>query len=74
MIEELKQLKRYTDAELMGAVVSSFFTVFVKTKTPDEGPLGGLGQMLPDQMRAIRIRRLTSLAMVQSSRWTQTRM
>ena len=51
VIEELKQLKRYTDAELMGAVVSSFFTVFVKTKTPDEGPLGGLGQMLPDQMR-----------------------
>lgn len=51
VIEELKQLKRYTDAELMGAVVSSFFTVFVKSKTPDEGLFGGFGAGIPDSMR-----------------------
>ena len=51
VIEELKQLKRYTDAELMAAVISGFFTVFVKSKTPDEGFLGGLGAGLPSQMR-----------------------
>lgn len=34
VIETLKQLGRYTDAELMGAVVSSMFTVFVKSNTP----------------------------------------
>lgn len=51
VIEELKQLKRYTDAELMGAVVSSFFTVFVKSKTPDLGFLGGMGQGLPQHER-----------------------
>ena len=31
VIEMIKQLTRYTDAEVMAAVVQSFFTVFVKT-------------------------------------------
>lgn len=39
VIETLKQLGRYTDAELMAAVVSGMFTVFVKSDTP-ETPLG----------------------------------
>lgn len=35
VIEPLKQLDRFTEAELMKAVVSSFFTVFLKTATND---------------------------------------
>lgn len=30
VVEELKQLSRYSEAELMAAVVSAFFTVFIK--------------------------------------------
>jgi len=33
VIESLKQLDRYTEAELMAAVVAGMFTVFVKTET-----------------------------------------
>lgn len=45
VIESLKQLDRYTEAEIMAAVISSMFTVFVKTES-DEGmtpmiPVGG---------------------------------
>ncbi|MCZ5445508.1 phage portal protein, partial [Escherichia coli] len=42
----LKQLGRYTDAELVAAVVSGMFTVFIKTEAPD-GPVGesGIPQM-----------------------------
>lgn len=44
VIECLKQLDRYAEAELMAAVVSAFFTVFIKTE--DDGgagsPVGGV--------------------------------
>jgi lambda family phage portal protein len=41
VIESLKQLERYSNAELMAAVVSAMFTVFVKSDIdPDDG--GGL--------------------------------
>lgn len=39
VIESLKQLGRYSDAELMAAVVSGMLTVFIKSDTPDS-PLG----------------------------------
>lgn len=35
VIEPLKQLGRYTDAELDAAVISSFFTVFIETESGD---------------------------------------
>lgn len=41
VIEALKQLGRYADAELMAAVVSGMFTVFIKSNTPNT-PLGGM--------------------------------
>lgn len=38
VIEALKQLTRYTDAELMAAVISGMYTVFIRTETPTEMP------------------------------------
>lgn len=35
VIQSLKQLGRYTDAELMAAVVGGMFTAFVKTQNPE---------------------------------------
>lgn len=43
VIEHLKQLGRYTEAELMAAVVSGMFTVFIKSET-SQSPLG---EMIP---------------------------
>lgn len=40
VIECLKQITRYTEAELMAAVVQAYFTVFIKTEAPaSENPL-----------------------------------
>jgi lambda family phage portal protein len=41
VIESLKQITRYTEAELMAAVVTAFFTAFIKTEaTTTEIPFG----------------------------------
>lgn len=41
VIEAIKQIGRYTDAELLAAVVSGMFTVFIEREnTSDESPLG----------------------------------
>lgn len=37
VIESLKQLDRYTENELMAAVVSALFTVFIKSESGDSG-------------------------------------
>lgn len=50
VIEQLKQLGRYTDAELMSAVISSMFTVFIKSQSPHDFA-GGLGYALPEEHR-----------------------
>ena len=44
VIEELLQLRRYTESELMGALIQSFFTAWIKTKTdPTEIPINETG-------------------------------
>lgn len=46
VIESLKQISRYTEAELMSAVIGAMFTVFIKSQGPSsELPLGS---MVPD--------------------------
>ncbi|MHA1540035.1 MAG: phage portal protein [Alphaproteobacteria bacterium] len=44
VIESLKQLDKYTEAEIMAAVISSMFTIFVKSEEEE-----GLGAMSPTQ-------------------------
>lgn len=47
VIESLKQLSRYTEAELMAAVVSGMFTVFIESRAEeDDIPLG---EMIPPE-------------------------
>lgn len=43
VIESIKQLTRYSEAEIMAAVINGFFTVFITTeKNPSEMAFGGL--------------------------------
>jgi len=53
VIECLKQLDRYTDAELMAAVVAGMFTVFVKTESgmgmPSWNPADEVGAATDDE-------------------------
>jgi lambda family phage portal protein len=50
VVEQLKQISRYTEAELMAAVVTSFFTVFIKSVS-GEGldPLADIGGSSSDK-------------------------
>lgn len=50
VIEALKQLGRYSEAELMAAVVSGMFTVFIKSNSPQTP----LGQMFDPAMQVDR--------------------
>src|SRR5690606_31547780 len=43
----LKQLTRYTDAELMASIVAGMFTVFVKSETPNVP----LGEVIPPDLQ-----------------------
>lgn len=47
VIESLKQLTRYAEAELMAAVVSGLLTVFIKSEIPQTP----LGESIPDSMK-----------------------
>ena len=52
VIEPLLQLRRYTESELMAAVIESFFTAFVKTEAPtDEMPWNQVEETPPGEMR-----------------------
>lgn len=47
VMEPLRQLQRYTEAEIMAAVVSGMFTVFVQTDSGQGFDLGPDGQPIP---------------------------
>lgn len=49
VIETLKQLTRYTEAELMAAVIAGMFTVFIKSQGPSSDM--PLGEMIPEEQR-----------------------
>lgn len=49
VLEAIKQLGRYTDAEITAAVLSSMFTVFVTSENATEGR--PFGEMLPPDMQ-----------------------
>lgn len=52
VIEPLLQSRRYTESELMAAVVESFFTAFVKTEAdPSENPMSSVGDEISDDDR-----------------------
>lgn len=50
VIETLKQLTRYTEAELMAAVISGMYTVFIRSEAPTEMPFG---EAMPDDIDPI---------------------
>lgn len=45
VLESLKQLGRYTEAEITAAVISAMFTVFIKSESPVDGR--PFGEMIP---------------------------
>lgn len=50
VIESLKQLTRYTDAELMAAVISGMYTIFIKHDAPQDMPFG---EAMPDDVEDV---------------------
>lgn len=49
VIEALKQLGRYTDAELVAAVVNGMFTVFIEKESPSNE--SALGEVVPEKQQ-----------------------
>lgn len=46
VLEAMKQMSRYTEAEIMAAVISAMFTVFIQTDSANDGR--PFGEMLPE--------------------------
>lgn len=50
VIESFKQLGRYSEAELMAAVVTAMYTVFIESENSNQGEFG-LGNSIPEPMQ-----------------------
>ena len=52
VIEPLLQMRRYTESELMAAVIESFFTAFIKTEAPtDDMPFNQVEEDPPEESK-----------------------
>lgn len=52
VIEPLLQLRRYTESEIMAAVIESFFTAFIKTEaSTDDMPFNQVEQDTPNELK-----------------------
>jgi len=49
VIEQIKQMSRYTEAEIAAAIINSFFTAFIKTEGPKN--TNPLGESIPEEDR-----------------------
>jgi len=50
VIEPILQVRRYTEAELMAAIVESFYTAFITTENADEVPFN---EAIPDDVQPV---------------------
>lgn len=79
VIEPLLQLRRYTESELMAALVQSFFTAWIETETdPSDTPFNEVGAEIlpaspPRSTRTADRWRTTSPMMTTSTRWDRVR-
>lgn len=55
VVEALKQLGRYTEAEITAAVVSGMFSVLVKTETPSGMAGGAIPGAIPGQVGGVQM-------------------
>ncbi|WP_198469001.1 phage portal protein [Acetomicrobium sp. S15 = DSM 107314] len=66
VIEDLKQLDRYTEAELMAAVVGGLLTVFITQQAPGEPPFGD--EPIYDDSHAIELGHGTVISLSQGEK------
>jgi len=50
VIEQIKQMTRYTEAEITAAIINSFFTAFIKVNGPTNEP--PFGDSIPEEQQA----------------------
>ncbi len=62
IVDTIKQIARYTDAEIMAAVISAYLTVFITTDTGDAKPVFGADAAAPESEIALGAGAVVGLA------------